>query len=50
MRPQVRETDGLGIDLWGRVAAVVAALGSLALGIWPAQILEWASHAVRVAF
>jgi NADH-quinone oxidoreductase subunit N len=50
MRPQVRETDGLGIDLWGRVAAVVAALGSLALGIWPAQVLEWASHAVRVAF
>jgi len=34
-------TDSLAIDGWGRTAAVLAALGTLLLGIWPSQLLDW---------
>ena len=41
MKPETRQPEGLLIDIWGRTAAVVAALGTLALGIWPTGLLQW---------
>lgn len=41
MRPETRQPDGLLIDGWGRTAAVLAALGTLALGLWPTGLLQW---------
>jgi hypothetical protein len=41
MRPEVRQPQGLLIDGWGRVAVVLAALGTLALGAWPTRLVEW---------
>jgi NADH-quinone oxidoreductase subunit N len=41
MKPETRQPDGLLIDFWGRAGAVVAALGTLALGIWPTGLLQW---------
>lgn len=41
MKPEVQEPAGLRIDLWGRLAAVLAAGATLALGVWPAGILDW---------
>jgi len=41
MRPEVRQPQGLLIDGWGRLAVVLAALGTLALGIWPARLVDW---------
>ncbi|HEX9941178.1 MAG TPA: proton-conducting transporter membrane subunit, partial [Thermoanaerobaculia bacterium] len=45
MRPEIRQPDGLLIDVWGRAAAVLAALGTLALGIWPTNLLQWLTAA-----
>jgi len=41
MKAEERQPEGLLIDIWGRTAAVVAAVGTLVLGIWPNGILEW---------
>ncbi len=41
MQPEVKQPEGLLIDGWGRAAAVIAALGTLVLGIWPSGILQW---------
>jgi NADH-quinone oxidoreductase subunit N len=41
MRPERRQPAGLLIDGWGRAAAVIAALGTLVLGLWPADLLQW---------
>ncbi|HKI01585.1 MAG TPA: NADH-quinone oxidoreductase subunit N [Thermoanaerobaculia bacterium] len=41
MKPETRQPEGLLIDVWGRTAAVLAALGTLALGIWPTDLLQW---------
>ncbi|HXU46525.1 MAG TPA: NADH-quinone oxidoreductase subunit N, partial [Thermoanaerobaculia bacterium] len=46
MRPAARPdapvaADGLLIDVWGRAAALLAALLTLALGLWPARLLDW---------
>ena len=41
MKPETRQPEGLLIDVWGRAAAVLAALGTLALGIWPTGLLQW---------
>ena len=41
MKPETRQPEGLLIDVWGRTAAVLAALGTLALGIWPTGLLQW---------
>lgn len=39
MKEEVREPSGLLIDGWGTTAAVLAALGTLALGIYPGWLL-----------
>jgi NADH-quinone oxidoreductase subunit N len=41
MKTEVHQPEGLLLDGWGRAAAVLAAGGTLALGIWPARILTW---------
>lgn len=44
MKPESRlgaEPQGLLIDNWGRAAALLAAVGTIALGVWPTRLLEW---------
>jgi NADH-quinone oxidoreductase subunit N len=41
MKAEERQPEGLLLDVWGRTAAVVAALGTLALGIWPWELVSW---------
>ncbi|HSF41889.1 MAG TPA: NADH-quinone oxidoreductase subunit N [Thermoanaerobaculia bacterium] len=41
MKPETRQPEGLLIDVWGRAAAVIAALGTLVLGLWPTGLLQW---------
>lgn len=41
MKAEERQPEGLLLDVWGRTAAVVAAVGTLALGIWPTGLLQW---------
>jgi NADH-quinone oxidoreductase subunit N len=41
MKAEERQPEGLLLDAWGRTAAVVAALGTLALGLWPTGLLQW---------
>jgi NADH-quinone oxidoreductase subunit N len=41
MKAEERQPEGLLLDIWGRTAAVVAALGILALGIWPTGLVQW---------
>jgi NADH-quinone oxidoreductase subunit N len=46
MKPETRQPEGLLIDVWGRAAAVLSALGILALGLWPTDLLQWLSTAI----
>lgn len=48
MKPETRQPEGLLIDIWGRTAAVLAALATLALGLWPTDLLQWLSIAIPV--
>jgi NADH-quinone oxidoreductase subunit N len=48
MKPETRQPEGLLIDIWGRAAAVLAALGTLALGLWPTDLLQWLMTATAV--
>ncbi len=48
MKPETRQPEGLLIDVWGRTAAVLAALGTLALGLWPTGLLQWLMQATAV--
>ena len=41
MQPEEKQPEGLLIDGWGRAAAVLAALGTLVLGVWPSGIVQW---------
>jgi NADH-quinone oxidoreductase subunit N len=41
MKPETRQPEGLLIDVWGRTAAVLAAVGTLVLGLWPTGLLQW---------
>lgn len=41
MKDEVREPSGLVLDGWGKTAAVLAALGTLAFGVFPAWLLGW---------
>lgn len=47
MKEEIRVPEGLLIDSWGRAAALVAALGTLVLGIWPGRLVSWMLEAVR---
>ena len=48
MKSEVRIPDStLTVDGWGRTAAVLAALGTLVLGIWPGGLVSWMLAAVR---
>jgi len=46
MKPEVQEPGGLLIDFWGRAAVLIAAAGTLLLGVWPGALLEWLERAV----
>ena len=48
MLPEVRTPGEAPPDGWGRLAAVVAAAGSLLLGIWPGALLDWLQQTARV--
>jgi NADH-quinone oxidoreductase subunit N len=48
MLPEVRTPAEPTADGWGRLAAVIAAGGSLLLGIWPGALLEWLQQTTRV--
>jgi NADH-quinone oxidoreductase subunit N len=41
MKAEERQPEGLLLDVWGRAAAVIAAVGTLALGIWPTRLVQW---------
>jgi NADH-quinone oxidoreductase subunit N len=45
MKPEVEAPGPLPIDLWGRLAVLVAAGGTLLLGVWPSGLLDWLSRA-----
>ncbi|HEX5761113.1 MAG TPA: NADH-quinone oxidoreductase subunit N [Thermoanaerobaculia bacterium] len=45
MKPETGQPQGLLLDGWGRAAAVLAALATLALGLWPSGLLEWTLEA-----
>jgi NADH-quinone oxidoreductase subunit N len=46
MKPEVQEPRGLLVDGWGRLAVLVATLGTLLLGIWPGPLLDWLERAI----
>jgi NADH-quinone oxidoreductase subunit N len=48
MKAEARAPEGLRVDLAGRSAVVLAAAGTVLLGIWPAPLLEWLMRAIRV--
>jgi NADH-quinone oxidoreductase subunit N len=48
MKPETRQPEGLLIDVWGRTAAVLAAFATLALGLWPTDLLQWLSMTIPV--
>ena len=48
MLDEVRTPAEPLVDGWGRLAAVIAAAGSLLLGIWPNALLEWLQQTARV--
>lgn len=50
MKSEVRVPEGLRLDVWGRSAAVLAAGGSLLLGIWPNRLVAWMLEAVHGAY
>ena len=47
MLPEVRTPPEPATDGWGGLAAVIAAGGSLLLGLWPGALLEWLQQTVR---
>ena len=47
MRPEVREPSGLALDLRGRLACLLAAAGSLVLGMLPQRLLAWLGAAAQ---
>jgi NADH-quinone oxidoreductase subunit N len=50
MRPEERAPEGLLIDGWGRAAAALAALGTLALGLFPGRLLGWVWETMRSVY
>jgi NADH-quinone oxidoreductase subunit N len=47
MKGEQAAPAGLLLDGWGRLAAVLSAGGTLALGVWPWGLLRWMLDAVR---
>lgn len=47
MKEEVRQPEGLLVDVWGRSAAVLAAGATLVLGVWPTGLISWMLEAVR---
>ena len=45
MKPEVQAPGPLLIDFWGRLAVLVAAGGTLLLGVWPSGLLDWLERA-----
>jgi NADH-quinone oxidoreductase subunit N len=41
MKAEIREPRGLVLDGWGKAAAVLAAVGTLILGLAPSWLLDW---------
>lgn len=48
MKAEAHVPQGLRIDLAGRSAVVIAAAGTLILGLWPTRLLDWLLRAIRV--
>ncbi len=46
MKPEIQAPSGLLIDVWGRLAVLVAAGGTLVLGVWPGALLDWLERAI----
>lgn len=46
MKAEERAPEGLRLDFAGRAAAVVAAVVTLLLGLWPSRLLAWLSAAI----
>jgi len=46
MNDEVRQPEGLLVDVWGRAAAVIAAAATLVLGVWPGGLVTWILRAV----
>ncbi len=46
MKPEVQAPGALAIDVWGRLAVLASAAGTLVLGIWPGALLDWLARAV----
>jgi NADH-quinone oxidoreductase subunit N len=45
MKPETQAPEGPLLDGWGRAAAVLAAVATLVLGIWPSGLVEWTLQA-----
>jgi NADH-quinone oxidoreductase subunit N len=48
MKAEVQEPRVLPLDVWGRAAAILAALGTLVLGVWPSGLLQWLAAATAM--
>ncbi len=47
MKDEVRQPEGLVLDGWGRLAALLAAGATLYLGVAPGRLLDWLAAAVE---
>lgn len=50
MKSEVAAPAGLLIDSWGRAAAVIAAAGTLLIGVWPGPLLDWLFQAATYLY
>jgi NADH-quinone oxidoreductase subunit N len=49
MKPEVAAPEGLLVDFWGRLSVVVAALATLAFGVWPMRLMALVERAVGLS-
>lgn len=50
MKPEQSAPQGLSIDFWGGASAVLAALGTLVVGMAPGRLLSWIADVMRSAY